>query len=102
MAAKSEYFKSPLLQLEPFMCAHHDKPEGGYQMNGVALSILIMGISLAIVIVLWVWFGYIGPKFSNDVMREQQKELRQQYGFAPAPEITEEQARVPPSLRNLS
>jgi len=77
--------------------------EGGYgsspHMRTVALSILIMGVSLAIVIVLWAWFGWIGPTFSDDVMREQQKTLRDQYGFEPLPEISEEQAKIPPSLR---
>jgi len=78
--------------------------EGGYgsspHMRTVALSILIMGVSLAIVIVLWAWFGWIGPTFSDDVMREQQKTLRDQYGFEPLPEISEEQAKIPPSLRD--
>lgn len=78
--------------------------EGGYgsspHMRTVALSILIMGVSLAIVIVLWAWFGWIGPTFSDDVMREQQKSLRDQYGFEPLPEISEEQAKIPPSLRD--
>jgi hypothetical protein len=71
-------------------------------MTGVAWTILIMGVSLAIVIVLWGWFGYIGPKFSDSVMREQQKTLREQYGLPPAPDITEKQAQIPPSLRNLT
>ena len=78
--------------------------ETGYgsspQMRTIALSILVMGISLAIVIVLWVWFGWIGPSFSDDVMRDQQKTLRDQYGFEPMPEISEEEAEIPPSLRD--
>jgi hypothetical protein len=69
-------------------------------MRTVALSILIMGVSLAIVIVLWAWFGWIGPTFSDDVMREQQKTLREQYGLEPQPDISEEQAKIPPSLRD--
>ena len=78
--------------------------EGGYgsspHMRTVALSILIMGVSLAIVIVLWAWFGWLGPTFSDDVMREQQKTLREQYGLEPLPDISEEQAKIPPSLRD--
>lgn len=70
-------------------------------MTGVAWTILVMGISLAIIILLWGWFGYIGPKFSDSVMRQQQTNLREQYGLPPAPHISEQQAQVPPSLRNL-
>jgi hypothetical protein len=85
------------------MCAHHEKSEGGYygrDMKIVALAILVMGVSLAIVIVLWAWFGHIGPKFSDQVLREQQEGLREQYGFEPLPHISEEQAQIPPSLRD--
>lgn len=70
-------------------------------MTTVAACILVMGLSLAIIILLWVWFGYIGPKFSDEVMRQQQVSLRQQYGLAPLPDITPKQAEIPPSLRNL-
>lgn len=83
------------------MCAHHDKQEGGYHLTGVAASILVMGISLAIVIILWVWFGYIGPAFSDDVMRQQQATLRDQYGFEPLEQLTKEELETPPSLREL-
>jgi hypothetical protein len=83
------------------MCAHHDKASGGYQMTGVAWSILVMGISLAIIFLLWVWFGYIGPSFSDEVLLNQQATLREQYGFEPLPETTLEEGQIPPSLRNL-
>jgi hypothetical protein len=83
------------------MCAHHEKTEGGYHMTGVAACILAMGISIAIVILLWAWFGHIGPSFSTEVMRNQQETLRAQYGFAPLPQISDEDAKIPPSLRNL-
>ena len=81
--------------------AHHEPAEGGYgpHMKKVAWSILAMGISLAIVIVLWVWFGWIGPGFSDQVLRHQQADLRQQYGFEQIPELTEKEAQTPPSLR---
>jgi len=78
---------------------------GGYgsspHMKTVALSILVMGISIAIVIVIWAWFGYIGPKFSTQVMKEQQTTLRQQYGLPPTPPVSAEEAEVPPSERGL-
>jgi hypothetical protein len=85
------------------MCAKHEKSEGGYyghDMKVVAWSILVMGISLAIIILLWVGFGYIGPKFSDEVLRDQQTMLRDEYGLPPAPVVTEEEAEIPPSLRN--
>jgi hypothetical protein len=96
------FLKSIILQDGQNM-AHHEAPEGGYSphMKTVAWSVLAMGISLAIVIVLWVWFGYIGPKFSDEVLRQQQETLREEYGFEPLPEITPEEAETPPSLRNL-
>lgn len=90
----------PHFHLGVAMCAHHE-PSGGYQMTGVAWSILVMGVSLAIVFLLWVWFGHIGPKFSEEALLEQQANLREQYGFEPLPKITAEEAQIPPSLRNL-
>jgi hypothetical protein len=70
-------------------------------MTGVAWSILVMGISLAVIFLLWVFFGHIGPKFSDGVLKQQQQTLRNQYGLPPAPTVTPEQAEIPPSLRNL-
>jgi hypothetical protein len=84
------------------MCAHNEPTAGGYSgphMKMVAWSILVMGVSLAAVILLWVWFGHIGPSFSDEVLREQQKALRDQYGLPPAPEVSEKEAQIPPSLR---
>ena len=80
--------------------AHEEVGGYGSHMKTVALSILVMGISLAIVIVLWVWFGWIGPGFSDEVLRHQQKDLRNQYGFEPIKELTEKEAQTPPSLRD--
>lgn len=81
------------------MCAHQEKSHGGYHLTTVAAAILVMGISLAIIFLLWMWFGYIGPKFSDEVMLEQQASLREQYGLPPLEEITPEEAQIPPSLR---
>jgi hypothetical protein len=96
------FLKSIILQDIQNM-AHHEASEGGYgsNMKTVAWSILVMGISLAIVIILWVWFGYIGPTFSDEVLRQQQADLREEYGFEPIPELTPKEAETPPSLRNL-
>lgn len=81
------------------MCAHQEKSPGGYHLTTVAAAILVMGISLAIVFLLWMWFGYIGPKFSDEVMLDQQETLREQYGLPPLEQITPEEAQIPPSLR---
>jgi plastocyanin len=86
------------------MCAHHEKEDhGGYgNLTGVAWSILVMGLSLAAVIILWVWFGYIGPTFSEDVLANQQAVLREHFGL-PALETSDnpETLQTPPSLRNI-
>lgn len=62
-----------------------------------------MGISLAIVIVLYVWFGYIGPSFSEDVLMKQQSELRERYDLPPQEVITDPEVLLtPPSLRGVN
>jgi len=51
------------------MSSHDDKIHsgGGYvHMKGVALSILVMGISLMGIIIAYVVFGHIGPSFSAE------------------------------------
>ncbi|HEY7082821.1 MAG TPA: hypothetical protein VH500_24270 [Nitrososphaeraceae archaeon] len=87
------------------MCAHHEESEShGYKnMTTVALSILVMGISLALVILLWVWIGYIGPSFSADTLVVQQKTLRDQYHLPYQPVVTDPKVQLtPPSLRALA
>ena len=87
------------------MSSHPDeKSSAGYgNLIPVAWSILVMGISLAIVIVLYVWFVYIGPSFSEDVLMEQQSFLRERYDLPPQEVITDpEVLQTPPSLRGVS
>jgi hypothetical protein len=84
--------------------AHHEAAEGGYgpHMKTVAWSILVMGVSLAIIIVLYIGFGWMpGSKFSDDIMRDQQNALRTEYDLPPIEEVTPEEAEIPPSLRSL-
>lgn len=86
------------------MSAHPDeKSSTGYgNLTAVAWSILVMGISLAIVILLYIWFGYIGPSFSDDVLMKQQVELREQFNLPPEEVITDpEVLQTPPSLRGV-
>src|SRR5215210_2424080 len=82
----------------------HEKESKGYSphMRGVALGILVMGVSLAAVIILWVTIGYKGPDFSTQVMVRQQERLHEQYGLPPLPDISPEMLQVPPSLRNTA
>lgn len=87
------------------MSAHDDKIQstGGYfHMKGVALSILVMGLSLAGVIIAYVMFGHIGPSFSAERINVQQAELRDEYGF-PKHEVIKNQSVLltPPSLRDI-
>jgi hypothetical protein len=86
------------------MCAHHEKqqePHGYNNLTIVALTILVMGLSLAGVILLWIWFGHVGPSFSSETLAQQQKTLREQYGLPYKPTITDPTLlQTPPSLRN--
>src|SRR5215208_7040241 len=82
----------------------HEKESKGYSphMRGVALGILVMGVSLAAVIILWTTIGYKGPDFSTQVMVRQQERLHEQYGLPPLPDISPEMLQVPPSLRTIA
>ena len=87
------------------MSSHPDeKSSTGYgNLIPVAWSILVMGISLAMVIVLYVWFGYLGPTFSEDVLIKQQTDLRERYDLPPQEVITDPEVLLtPPSLRGVS
>ena len=81
----------------------HNEESKGYSphMRGVAWGILVMGVSLAVIIILWATFGYIGTNFSTQVMEEQQEWLHEQYGLPPVQELTPEMLQVPPSLRSV-
>lgn len=87
------------------MSVHDDKIQstGGYfHMKGIALSILVMGLSLAGVIIAYVMYGHIGPSFSAERINVQQAELRDEYGL-PKHEIIKNQSILltPPSLRDI-
>ncbi len=72
-------------------------------MKGVALSILLMGLSLMGIIIAYVIIGHIGPSFSAERINEQQAELRKEYGL-PEQEVIRNQSILltPPSLRDLN
>jgi hypothetical protein len=74
------------------MCAHHEKqeePEYQNRLVPVAWAILVMGVSLAAVILLYNWIGHIGPTFSSDTLQRQQQALRKQYGLTYKPIVTD-------------
>ena len=80
-----------------------DQDRQGYQnLTPVAWAILTMGLSLAAVIIIYVWFGYIGPSFSSQTLAQQQQTLRQQYHLPYRPLITDPKVlQTPPSERGL-
>jgi|SRR5215210_9573884 len=87
------------------MCANHEKEQGlrdNHNLVSVGWAILVMGLSLTAVIIIWMWFGHIGPTFSEDVLAAQQRMLRERYDL-PAQRIVEDptELQTPPSLRNL-
>jgi hypothetical protein len=79
-----------------------DDKQSGYRLTGVAWSILVMGVSLAAIVIIYISFGYIGPNFSTGVMEQQQEELRERYGLPPLPPVSPEEAEIPPSLRGIT
>jgi len=87
------------------MCAaHHEKEQGlrkNHNLVTVGWALLVMGLSLAAVIILWMWFGHIGPTFSRDILAEQQRMLRERYDL-PAQTLADPNDLTPPSLRNLT
>jgi len=88
------------------MSAHDERVHSGsgyFHMKGVALSILLMGLSLVGIIIAYVIFGHIGPSFSAERINVQQAELRKEYGL-PEQEVIRNQSILltPPSLRDLN
>jgi hypothetical protein len=88
------------------MSAHDERVHSGsgyFHMKGVALSILLMGLSLSGIIIAYVIFGHIGPSFSAERINVQQAELRKEYGL-PEQEVIRNQTILltPPSLRDLN
>lgn len=83
----------------------HDKSgsdEYSKNMKVVGIAILVMGVSLAIIILTYIWFGNIGPSFSATQQQIQEDALREQYGMEPRERLTSKQLEIPPSLRNVT
>ncbi|MPZ07533.1 MAG: hypothetical protein GEU26_14150 [Nitrososphaeraceae archaeon] len=78
---------------------YHD--EHNYLIS-VAWAILVIGSSLAVIVVLWSFIGYIGPSYSADRLIEQQVALRDQYDLPSRPVITDpNELETPPPLRSI-
>ena len=77
--------------------------DGGYQnLTPVAWAILVMGLSLAAVIILYVWIGHMGPSFSSQTLAQQQQKLREQYHLPYRPIISDPKVlQTPPSERGI-
>jgi hypothetical protein len=86
------------------MSKHQVKPSSySPHMRGVALGLLVMGLSLTGIIIAYVSFGHLGPKFSEQVLVSQQASLRNEFGLPAQPVVTNESLLlVPPSLRNVT
>ena len=88
------------------MSAHDERVHSGsgyFHMKGVALSILLMGLSLVGIIIAYVIFGHIGPSFSAERINVQQAELRKEYGLSEQEVIRNQTILLtPPSLRDLN
>lgn len=69
-------------------------------MKVVAVTILVMGVSIAIIILMYDAFGHIGPSFSTGVMSSQQNRLRTLYDLPQCKPVPANLKEVPPSLRN--
>jgi plastocyanin len=84
------------------MAPVQDKGKGGYSphMKKVALTILVMGVSIVLVIIAWMGIG-VDPNFSAEQMQEQQASLREEYGLPQQETLTAEQLETPPSLLGL-
>jgi hypothetical protein len=61
-----------------------------------------MGVSLAVIVIMYISFGHIGSSFSTGVMKQQQEKLRERYGLPPLPPVSPEEAEIPPSLRGIT
>ena len=91
----------PTLQKQIFLKAIAISGNMGF--GTIGRSILVMGISLVIVVILWAWIGHIGPTFSANTLAHQQASLRQVYGLPPKPIISDPKILLtPPSLRNIA
>lgn len=81
-----------------------DKSESHDQDNRltpVAWGVLVLGVSLAIIVILWSFIGPIGLSYSSEKLIEKRLAFKNQYGFPPRPvTVDPNELEAPPSLRN--
>ena len=89
-----------------FMSTEGDNPKimnKFKRIGSLGLCFIVMGLSLAVIYLLWASFGYIGPSFSENILNTQQSTLRADYGLPKQPVITDPAIlQTPPSLRELN
>jgi hypothetical protein len=78
-----------------------DTEEKHNKLKDYGIPLAVMGISLLVVYILWTTFGYIGPQFSDNVLKAQQETLREKYGMPPAEVVEGAESEIPPSLREI-
>jgi len=77
-----------------------ESSSGRRRLSPVVASILVMGISLTLVVVLWLWIGHIGPTYSANLLIKQQEKLRAQFGLPHKTVVSDPKILLtPPSLR---
>jgi hypothetical protein len=54
-----------------------DSLEKHRRITVVGWSIIVMGITLVLVVVLWLTIGHIGPSYSSNLLIKQQEKLRE-------------------------
>ena len=75
-------------------------PDKLKKIKDYGIPLGVMAVSLVMIYILWASFGYIGPSFSNQVLSNQQEELREKYNLPPLEgEDHSGTSEVPPSLR---
>jgi hypothetical protein len=83
------------------MVIDRQEPSSGRRrLYPLVCCILVMGISLALVVVLWLWIGHIGPSYSSNLLIKQQEKLRAQFGLPHKAVVSDPKILLtPPSLR---
>src|SRR6476619_4761356 len=72
------------------------------KLGSFGFYFIVMGVSLAVIYLLWASFGYIGPSFSSDILNKQQTQLRADFGIPYKPIVTNLKIlETPPSLLDI-
>jgi hypothetical protein len=95
------YCLDHIIQFRTIQCMANIDVHQTYK-SSVAVSMIVMALSIIAVVILWATIGHIGPTYSSDVMSQQRRRLRQHYGLPAEPLITNLKIlQIPPSLRSV-